>query len=219
MAQPLQQLRQTTLKRRDSIRITALALISAGCRQESHPPPAAWTDLTGQWEHVTGGSVDESDTLRLGWGETLTAVKWTGAIPEPPFELELEARLLDGTDFFCAITFPVRDDGTCVTLVIGGWGGATVGISSIDDQDARENETTTYRKFVTDTWYRIRIVRNRERIETWIDDEKVIDLDTTGKRLSLRPGPIEVCAPFGLATWQSSGEIRNARWRSLTQSP
>jgi hypothetical protein len=41
----------------------------------------------------------------------------------------------------------------------------------------------------------------------------VIDLDTTGLALSLRPGPIAVCAPFGLATWQSSGEFKALQWR------
>ena len=43
----------------------------------------------------------------------------------------------------------------------------------------------------------------------------LIDLDTAGRKLSLRPGPIDACAPFGLATWQSSGEFKDIRWRPL----
>ena len=45
--------------------------------------------------------------------------------------------------------------------------------------------------------------------------QQVIDLDTTGRKLALRPGPIDICAPFGLATWQSSGEFRALQWRPL----
>jgi hypothetical protein len=38
-------------------------------------------------------------------------------------------------------------------------------------------------------------------------------VETEGKTLSLRAGQITDCAPFGLATWQTTGEIRNVRWR------
>ena len=119
------------------------------------------------------------------------------------------------TDFFCAITFPVREGGECVTLIVGGWGGGVVGISSINGKDASENETTSYRSFEKDVRYRIRLVRRDERITAWVDGEKVIDVDTTGKELSLRHGQISECAPFGLATWQTTGEVRDVRWRSL----
>jgi hypothetical protein len=175
----------------------------------------SWNEMRGEWEGVSGGEVDTGEPLRLGWGETMTSVRWKGKPPTPPFELELMAKRVDGTDFFCAITFPVRGMDECVTFVVGGWGGGTVGISSIDGKDASENETTTYGKFETDVWCAIRLVRNGERIEAWINGEKVVDVDTTGKALALRPGPIEECAPFGLATWQTTGLIRNVRWRGL----
>jgi hypothetical protein len=175
----------------------------------------SWNEMRGEWEGVSGGEVDTGEPLRLGWGETMTSVRWKGKPPTPPFELELMAKRVDGTDFFCAITFPVRGMEECVTFVVGGWGGGTVGISSIDGKDASENETTTYGKFETDVWCAIRLVRNGERIEAWINGEKVVDVDTTGKALALRPGSIEECAPFGLATWQTTGLIRNVRWRGL----
>lgn len=175
----------------------------------------SWNEMRGQWEGISGGEIDTGEPLRIGWGEMMTAVRWTGAPPTPPFELELMAKRIDGTDFFCAITFPARTPEECVTLIVGGWGGGTVGISSIDNKDASENETTFHRAFKTDVWYNIRLLRNAERIETWIDDEKIIDVDTTGKALALRPGPIEDCAPFGLATWQTTASIRKVRWRGL----
>src|SRR5690606_35604490 len=95
-----------------------------------------------------------------------------------------------------------------------GWGGGLVGISSIDGRDASENGTTLRRTFEAGRWYQIHLGCAGDRIRVRIDGETVIDADVSGKTLSLRPGPIAVCAPFGLATWQSTGELRNIRWRS-----
>lgn len=195
-------------------------MAAAGCGKEEtvpelNPVEEGWTEMRGEWEGMSGGRIDTGEPLRIGWGETLTAVRWKGEIPKPPFELELMAKRIDGNDFFCAVTFPARGEDECVTLVVGGWGGGLVGISSIDGKDAPENETASYHKFETDVWYRIRLVREGERIAAWIDGVKVVDVDTTGKKLSLRPGPISECAPFGLATWQTTGLVRNVRWRGL----
>ncbi len=191
-------------------------LAVAGCRKAEIVAETPWVEMQGKWEGVSGGVVEEEGgILRIGWGEGLTAVRWQGEMPSPPFELELMAKRVDGTNFFCAVIFPARGLDECVTLVIGGWGGATVGISSIDGEDASENETKSYHNFETDVWYRIRLLRQGERIAAWIDGEKVIDVDTTGKKLSLRDGPISECAPFGLATWQTTGMIRDVRWRGL----
>lgn len=205
------------MKRRQMITWLATGGMLAGCRQQPitsvHEEP--WIDLSGKWVEVSGGAVDENETLRLGWGDMLTAARWKGEIPEPPFELELEARRVDGTDFFCAVTFPARGPDECVTLVVGGWGGAVVGISSIDDLDAQDNETRTLMKFETGKWYRIRLVCETEAIRVWIDGEAVIDVNTAGRKLSLRPGPITDCAPFGLGTWQTTGEFRGIRWRGF----
>ncbi len=192
----------------------------AGCGEKKKTKEAeiSWIEMKGQWEALSGGQVDVGETLRIGWGERITNVKWKGEVPTVPFELELEARRIDGSDFFCAVTFPVRNSGECVTLVLGGWGGGTVGISSIDGLDASENESSSSHVFQTNVWYRIRLVRGQENLRVWIDEQKVIDVDTTGKKLSLREGEIEECAPFGLSTWQTTGEVRGLRWRKL-QTP
>lgn len=160
-------------------------------------------------------STPETGVLRLQWGESLSAMKWTGAPVTPPFEIELEARRIDGTDFFCGLTFPARSSGESVTWIVGGWGGSLVGISSIDDKDASDNETTFHRAFEKERWYRLRLRREGERIDAWIDGEQVTRIDTRGRKLSLRPGPIDCCGPFGLATWQTTGEFRQLRWRKL----
>lgn len=159
----------------------------------------------------------EPGVLRLEWGESLSAATWTGAPVTVPFEVELEARRIDGTDFFCGLTFPARPGGECLTWIVGGWGGSLVGISSLDGLDASGNETKVHRTFEGKRWYRLRLRREPARLEAWIDGERVIALETAGRTLSLRPGPIGVCAPFGLATWQSTGEFKGLRWRPLTR--
>lgn len=207
------------MNRRNWISLALAAGAAPSCRKPAPPPPApaeaAWIPLDDSWQQVTGGELTrpEHGVLRLQWGEALSGIRWTGSPPAPPFEIELDARRLDGSDFFCGLTFPARTSGECLTWVVGGWGGGTVGLSSIDDLDAAANETTSRRAFEKERWYSLRLRRAGERIEAWIDGERVIDLDTTGRKLSLRPGAIDVCAPFGLATWQSSGEFKGLRWR------
>jgi len=202
------------MKRREWMFMCGLAAV--GCRKEEAVVKGRpWIEMRGEWEGMSGGEIDTGEPLHLGWGETMTAVRWKGTPPTSPFELEMMAKRIDGTDFFCAVTFPARSAKECVTLIVGGWGGGTVGISSIDGKDASENETTTLGKFETGVWYSIRLVRRGERIEVWINGDKMIDTDTTGKELSLRHGSISDCAPFGLATWQTSALIRNVRWRPL----
>jgi hypothetical protein len=172
----------------------------------------------GTWQDIHDGCMATWDpaslVLRIPRGEGLAGVRWTGTPPAAPFEIEFEARRTDGGDFFCGLTIPTRNDRECVSLIVGGWGGELVGISSIDDLDASENETTRLRSFETGRWYRIRLRFANERLTAAIDNETVVDLDTTGRRLSLRPGPIDACAPFGLATWETGAELRSIRWRS-----
>ncbi|MCW1885837.1 DUF1080 domain-containing protein [Luteolibacter flavescens] len=209
------------MNRRGWLHLT-LASLPVACRrapeaQAIHEEEIPWQPLEGHWQHVMGGplSTPEPGTLRLQWGESLSATKWTGPPVTPPFEMELEARRIDGSDFFCGITFPSRESGECLTWIVGGWGGSLVGLSSIDDKDAAENETAHHRTFEKERWYRLRLKCTADRIETWVDGERVIDFAPPGRKLSLRPGPIDQCAPFGLATWQTTGEFRAPRWRPL----
>jgi len=188
------------------------------CSKREAPATAAaaeWIPLTGKWTGTEGGEVsEENGVLQLAFGEQLTAAKWTGEAPAAPFELEYEARRVNGSDFFGAVTFPARG-ADCVTFIIGGWGGGLVGISSLDDLDASENETGSAMQFEEGRWYRVRLIRSAEKIQAWIDGQPVVDVSTENRKLSLRPGPISACAPFGFGSWQSAAEIRGARWRKL----
>jgi outer membrane protein assembly factor BamB len=147
-------------------------------------------------------------------GQLMTGVKYTrGDFPKMDYEVALEGKKLEGSDFFCTTTFPVGD--SFCSLVVGGWGGDVVGLSSLNSQDASENETSTRKEFRDNQWYRVRIRVTKDRIQAWIDDEKLVDADTAGKRIATR---IECrgCQPFGLATYDTTGAIRNIRVRALT---
>ena len=184
-----------------------------------------WTAMetlgTGKWLAIEGAADLEWDAanrvMLIGTGTDLNGVRWSGPLPSVPYEIELEARRLSGGDFFCGLTFPARSENECVTLIVGGWGGGLVGISSIDDLDASENSTPSLLEFETGRWYRIRMRVAKERLRAWIDDREVVDVETAGRKLSLREGPIEDCAPLGLATWQTSAELRGVRWRKLPE--
>lgn len=149
-------------------------------------------------------------------GDPFTGLNWTNEFPKLNYELALDAMRVNGADFFCGLTVPVGD--SFCSLILGGWGGALVGISSLDGMDASENETTKYVTFLQNHWYRIRLRVTQGRIEGWIDQEKLVDVVTTGKRISLRPGEIEESKPFGLACWQTSAAWRQIKVRHVEQA-
>lgn len=175
------------------------------------------TLVSGKWAAIDGAADVEWDdgtqVMRIGVGTDLNGVRWTGPLPAVPYVVELEARRMSGSDFFCGLTFPVRTGEECVSLILGGWGGSLVGISSIDGFDASENSTGSQHEFENRRWYRIRVEVGEEHLQAWIDNRLVVDAHTEGQKLSLRVGPIENCAPFGLATWLTSAEVRGVKWR------
>ena len=60
-------------------------------------------------------------------GRAFTGINWTNPTPKLNYEISLEAMRVNGSDFFCGLTFPVRD--SFCSLIVGGWGGSIVGLS------------------------------------------------------------------------------------------
>jgi hypothetical protein len=149
-------------------------------------------------------------------GDMLTGIKWTQEVPKTNYEISLLAMKVDGSDFFCGLTFPVRD--SFCTFVVGGWGGGIVGISSLDGHDASENETTQYEGFEKGCWYQIRVRVSDEMLEAWIDQKKMVDVKLKGRRIALRRGEIDKSVPLGIATYQTSAALRDIKWRRLKNS-
>lgn len=173
----------------------------------------------GKWESTKYGGegdvfVDEEGNLEFGFGAVITGVNWT---EDPPalsnYEISFDAMKLDGHDFFCAVTFPVKE--SHATFVIGGWGGGVVGISCVDDLNASENETMNIEGFENDRWYRIRVRVTDDKLDAWIDDDHMVDLALEDRKISLLPGDIELSVPIGLAAFQTRAQYRNIVWRNL----
>jgi hypothetical protein len=162
-----------------------------------------------------GGEVrKEGKELLVEMGATLTGVHWTNAfVPTNNFEVSLEAMKVSGSDFFCALTFPVLDSGC--SLVLGGWGGGVVGLSSIDGMDASENETSRSMFFEENRWYKVRVRVAAGRITAWLDDEQIADVEMAGRKISVRAGEIILSQPLGVATYQTTARYRDALLRFL----
>ena len=158
----------------------------------------------------------ENGLLQVEAGEELSGVQYTKPVPRMNYEVSLEAMRRTGLDFFCGLTFPVGEKH--LTFVVGGWGGSTVGLSSIDRLDASQNETNQIRFFKDNQWYKIRVRVEPERIQAWIDQEQVVDVNTKGRVLDLRPGEIEISVPFALATFRTAASFREIKLRTLPSS-
>jgi hypothetical protein len=147
--------------------------------------------------------------LILPVGDPMTGITWTGtAIPKMNYEVTWECQRLDGSDFFGTLTFPVSN--SFASLVIGGWGGGVCGISSLDGDDAARNSTTTYKNFENKHWYSVRLRVTPNRLEAWLENEQIVNIDTTGKIISTR-SEVDLNKPFGFASYQSTAAIRNIK--------
>lgn len=146
-------------------------------------------------------------------GVDMTGITATQKMPKVNYEIQLEAKRVEGTDFFCGITFPIKED--FCSLIIGGWGGGVVGLSSLNGMDASENETTTFRDFKNGQWYPIKLRVTANRVTAWIGDEEEINVDIAESTISTRI-EVEWSKPFGIATWNTTGAIRNLKIRDLS---
>ncbi len=194
--------------------------------EEKVSPPPGTTSLfngddLGHWQPIefdSRGSVHVSfdGDLTLEAGVPFTGVVWTGdpgELPRSNYEISLEAIQHYGDDFFCGLTFPVA--GSYATLIVGGWGGGVVGISSINDEDASINETSLDMSFKRNQWYRIRLRVTGDHLQGWLDDKEIFKVALAGKKIGLRPGEIEKCVPLGLATYRTRAAFRNIELRRL----
>jgi len=206
----------------------ALAGFLTGAEKEPQPASpkpedAKWQNLfdgktLGHWKATDFGGQGEvtieKGNLVLNHGETLTGVTWQGPVPaKMNYEIELDAQRVDGADFFCGLTFPVNDK--CASLILGGWGGGVCGISSLDDNDAARNDTTSVHTFKTGQWYHVRLRVTPDHIDAWLDKEQIVDVDTKGKKISVR-GEVDASQPLGLASYQTTAALKDIKIRKIT---
>ncbi len=170
------------------------------------------------WEESGFGGTDEvsvsegSIRVEFGAAELAGVTSTRDDLPTMNYEATLEAMRIDGNDFFCGFTFPVGED--CCSLILGGWGGSLVGISSFNGLDASENETTTMKEFEDKRWYRVTVRVTENRIQALVDGEKLIDAIPGDRKISVR-AEVTPSQPFGLAAWNTRAAYRDIRVRRL----
>jgi hypothetical protein len=184
-----------------------------------------WKLLTDEFASAwkPAGMTGEGDVaikdgeITLHPGQPMTGARFdawkTAEVPLTRYAIEFEAMRVEGNDFFGTVTFPVND--TYVSLVVGGWGGTLVGISSIDDMDASENNTRGNAYFENNRWHKVRIEVRDDDLRAWINDKLFVNVSTKGHKLGLRAGDIEKCAPFGFASFATHAHIRDVIIRRL----
>ena len=207
-----------------SLALLLLALVrcvSGGTGPATHPADAAWQSIfdgksLDKWHSTNFGGEGEvraeDGAIVLETGVSQTGVNYIGEMPKMNYEVALEAKRVQGSDFFCGLTVPVGD--SFASLIIGGWGGGLCGISSLDGKDAARNETKSLHKLQNDKWYHIRLRVLPDRLQAWLDDEKIVDVSTAGRKISLR-AEVEPSKPFGISAYQTTAALRNLRIRTV----
>lgn len=208
---------------------------SAPTQAEKKPDdPYAWRQLfdgktlAGWSTPKSGGDGEVSvkdGAIVIGMGAMATGIKYEKVFPKFDYEIRFEAQRTQGHDFFAALTFPYGD--SFCTFINGGWGGGTVGLSSVDGYDASENETGDFYSFKDHVWYTFRVQVTQKNISVWISDrapeadkdgkvteKRVVDLDTKDRKISLRD-ETSLFKPLGFCTWVSEGMLRNVEYRKL----
>jgi hypothetical protein len=168
------------------------------------------------YDYEDAGKVEVKDgNLVLNGGFYATGIRWPGKFPKTNYEVQLEAQRVDGYDFFVGMSFPVGEG--ALTLILGGWGGNLTGLSCVDGYRADENETCSSIDFKNKKWYRVRVRVTDERVTAFVDDEKICDLETNDRKLTVT-SEMEPCLPFGFATWGgTTGALRKIRYRTLSK--
>jgi hypothetical protein len=197
----------------------------AGAKPDAKPdakPKGEWKSLfdgksLAGWKTTQFGAHGEAEVkdgnLVIPMGDPLSGVtREKDDVPHVNYEVALEAKKVEGSDFFVGLTFPVEK--SFASLILGGWSGGVCGISSIDHMDASENSTTSYHTFKKDQWYKVRLRVQKDRIQAWVDDEKIVDADIDAKKLSVRV-EVDPSKPFGFATYRTTSHLRNIRIREL----
>lgn len=225
-----------------AVATAALLLFQAGCcccycatddaETPDAPPTAAETpaavsliddDLSRFDKLVFGADGEifvEEGVLHMDMGGPLTGVVYNGKVADllgeslENYEVSFEAQRLQGNDFFVGLTFPVGTEGH-VTLIMGGWGGGLVGLSSLDHADASMNPTTKLMQFEMDRWYAVRLAVTTDTIQVWLDGDEVISVNRADhERYSLR-GEVLDTAPLGLCCYQTHAAYRNLQVKRL----
>jgi hypothetical protein len=169
------------------------------------------TDFGGEGEvRVEDGQI----IMRMGQPLTGVTLADGSKLPTDNYELSLQAMKRKGDDFFCGLTFPIRD--THASFIVGGWAGTVVGLSSINGLDASENETTQYEKLEHNKWYPIRVRVADGKVECWLNDKQMVDVELEGKRIGTRI-EVDPNKPLGVCCYNTETGLKDIKIKRLAK--
>jgi len=171
------------------------------------------------WKAVEGGAFTgrgkiavEQGAAVLEAGRDYTGIAWTGEAPRSNYEIALEAMRVEGGRDFCDVTFPVGD--AMCALVVGGLRGDLVALSVFEGQTAQTDLKGKRMAFEAGRWYAVRVRVTDERVEAWLDEEKVIDVPRAGGKFTLHPDLAPVTG-LGVSAYRTKAALRNIRFRRI----
>lgn len=169
------------------------------------------------WEKTNFGGegpvdLNEQGDVVMGFGEPLTGIHYTLPFPTTRYEIRWEANRLEGSDFMACLTVPIGE--SHCSFICGGWGGGLIGISSIDSNDASENQTTQFKDLKNGEWYRFCLRLDDKKLAVKMNDEQIISVDRANKRFSIR-AEVSPSRPMGYCVFKSKVAVRGLQYREL----
>ena len=203
--------------------VLLLAVASSGVRgQGTKPSDSSWQSLfdgktLGNWQPSKfGGDAGvrvDNGQIMLETGKPFTGITWVGPeLRTTNYEIALQAMRVEGRDFFAGVTFPVGD-ASC-SLILGGWGGTVIGLSSVNSEDASQNETSQSMEFELGRWYGVRIRVTAAAIQVWLDDRQIIKQELKGNKITIRM-EMDPSLPLGIASYRTKAALRDLRMHTL----
>jgi hypothetical protein len=150
-----------------------------------------------------GVRVDQGQII-LGQGAKGTGIAIDRDFPTSNYEVTWEAlRLRGGGDFF-SFVFPVGD-APCA-FVIGQ--GNCLGLEAVDGRGPNNDPTMRKMTFQNGRWYKLRLRVTDEKVEVWIDQDKLTDQPLAGHKITMVDA-FNSLKPFGFLSWGAEAALRN----------
>ena len=139
-------------------------------------------------------------------------------LPRMNYEVLITAKRIEGGDFFCGLTFPIEK--SYCTMILGGWGGGSIGLSNVDSMSAIENETSEFHEFKNNEWYDIHLIVSEKEIKAtlnakgWKKKKKLFAIETKEHKYGIW-WEQEPARPFGITTWNTKAAFKKIEIRKL----
>jgi hypothetical protein len=174
------------------------------------------TRFAGTWQGTgEAGEVGVGKgSILLAKGNPITGICWAGDFPKVDYEILFEiTKPGEVKGYLCDVAFPIGESraGLCLG---GGDRGNLVALHLVDGRGREGNVTTRAMGFEPKRWHRVQLRATQAKIETWVNKEKVIDLETKGHSFGvLREW--EPLNPFGIGAWGGARMVRNIVLRRI----